>query len=108
MHYFVALQSVGWGVCVCAEATDFGTSRIVTHTVELEHLSPNHTYYYRVGDPTLGWSQQFSFRSLSSSPNWTPNIGVFGDLGLLNAVSLPALGQWATSGAVDVVLHTGR
>lgn len=55
------------------------------HHVVIGPLTPDTTYYYKVGDGDGGYSQEFKFRSAPlSSKNMNLTFAVFADLGLNN------------------------
>ena len=58
------------------------------HKVVVKGLEGEKNYKYRVGS-TMGWSDLMLMRTVPSGHNWAPNIVMFGDMGVENAVSLP-------------------
>lgn len=54
------------------------------HHVTLQQLTPNTTYYYKVGDPQYGQSPEFNFTSLPRTGNssYPLRLGVIADIGL--------------------------
>lgn len=63
---------------------------------------------YRVGDKDCGWSDLFWFRTFpEEGSDWSPRLAIFGDMGNVNAVSLPYLQAESQSGMYDVILHVG-
>eukprot|EP00096_Caligus_rogercresseyi_P011172 TRINITY_DN4316_c0_g1_i2.p1 TRINITY_DN4316_c0_g1~~TRINITY_DN4316_c0_g1_i2.p1 ORF type:complete len:402 (+),score=43.41 TRINITY_DN4316_c0_g1_i2:106-1206(+) len=76
------------------------------HTVILQKLEPNNTYYYHVGS-TEGWSGIFWFKSLPDGKDWSPTMALFGDMGNVNAQSLPRLQKDTQNGMYDVIFHVG-
>lgn len=61
---------------------------------------------YRVGSP-CGWSDMFWFKTFPRTENWSPKFALYGDMGNVNAVSLPRLQQETEDGMYDMVLHIG-
>ena len=54
------------------------------HHVVIGPLTPDTTYYYKVGDGDGGYSQEFKFRSAPlSSKNMNLTFAVFADLGMI-------------------------
>ena len=63
---------------------------------------------YRVGSNSCGWSDLFEFSTFPSyDENWSPTLALYGDMGNVNAVSLPTLQKEAQSGKYDLILHVG-
>lgn len=56
---------------------------------------------------SLGWSEEFWFKSLNDSLDWSPKLAVYGDLGNVNAKSLPFLQKETQNGRFDAILHVG-
>jgi len=88
---------------------DGGTEKRVMyiHRVTVDNLKPGKRYVYHVGSPVTGWSEVFFFRSMETKPDWQPTFAVFGDMGNLNAKSLPILEEAAQKGTLDAILHVG-
>ncbi|KAH9374363.1 hypothetical protein HPB48_013407 [Haemaphysalis longicornis] len=88
---------------------DGGNERrlIIVHRVVLEDLTPGTTYVYHCGS-RLGWSALFRFRAKNASAAWSPRLAVFGDMGNVNAQSLPFLQEEAQKGTIDAALHVGK
>lgn len=61
---------------------------------------------YHVGSP-LGWSDLFWFKTLPSGSDWSPRFAIFGDMGNINAQSLPRLQKETQEGMYDMVIHVG-
>jgi hypothetical protein len=76
------------------------------HKVELINLTSNITYYYVVGSGD-GWSSVFHFKTMPAGQNWGPSLVVFGDLGSINAQSLPRLETDAALNMYDAIIHVG-
>lgn len=55
----------------------------------------------------FGWSAQFWFRTAPTSPDWKPQLAIFGDMGNENAQSLVRLQQESQRGFYDAILHVG-
>ncbi|CAN7999030.1 unnamed protein product [Ixodes hexagonus] len=87
---------------------DGGSERriIFIHRVTLTGLQPGSLYKYHCGS-SQGWSSLFSFRAMKSGQGWSPRLAVFGDMGNVNAQSLPFLQEEAQKGTIDAVLHVG-
>ena len=60
---------------------------------------------YRTGSD-CGWSDVFWFKTFPSG-TWSPRLAVYGDMGNINAVSLPRLQRETQSGMYDMILHIG-
>jgi len=76
------------------------------HTAVIVNLPPNAACDYVVGDADGGWSPSLSFKTPVNGDE-VLNMIVYGDLGLVNSVSMGLIQQEVQSGAVDIVLHTG-
>ncbi|XP_077516899.1 acid phosphatase type 7-like isoform X3 [Amblyomma americanum] len=87
---------------------DGGSERrlIFIHRVVLEDLRPGAFHVYHCGS-RMGWSATFWFRSKNASAHWSPRLAVFGDMGNVNAQSLPFLQEEAQKGTIDAALHVG-
>ncbi|KAL1423490.1 hypothetical protein MTO96_000021 [Rhipicephalus appendiculatus] len=87
---------------------DGGSERrlIYIHRVLLEDLTPGEFYVYHCGS-TMGWSATFWFRAKNASALWSPRLAVFGDMGNVNAQSLPFLQEEAQKATIDAALHVG-
>ncbi|CAN8003976.1 unnamed protein product [Ixodes pacificus] len=87
---------------------DGGTEQrvIFIHRVTLTGLQPGSLYRYHCGS-NMGWSSLFFFRAMRSGQHWSPRLAVFGDMGNVNAQSLPFLQEEAQKGTIDAVLHVG-
>ena len=53
-----------------------------------------------------GWSDMFWFQSLPAGSEWTPRIGVFGDLGNKNGISIGPLQVTNDEEFADYFTHT--
>ena len=53
------------------------------------------------------WSDLFHFTNRRSDRWWVPKIAAFGDMGSVNAQSVPTLEEEVARGTIDVVLHVG-
>ena len=60
---------------------------------------------YRTGSD-CGWSDIFWFKTYPNG-TWTPRLAIYGDMGNINAVSLPRLQRETQSGLYDMILHVG-
>lgn len=76
------------------------------HRVELQNLQPCQKYVYHCGS-SLGWSEVFWFRTLNDTQDWAPRLAVYGDLGNINAKSLPFLQEETQNDRFDAILHVG-
>ncbi|CAG0921665.1 unnamed protein product [Notodromas monacha] len=78
------------------------------HEAYMTDLDPAEAYKYRVGSK-LVWSEWIECQptAASNSTDWSPRLAVFGDLGLVNAQSIPRLLQDTKRGIYDAVLHVG-
>lgn len=59
---------------------DLGGWNGFIHTATITGLKEDTTYYYKVGDPLVSWSKEFSFKTLQSKPHPTTLL-VYGDMG---------------------------
>uniref|UniRef100_A0A146LZU8 Purple acid phosphatase n=2 Tax=Lygus hesperus TaxID=30085 RepID=A0A146LZU8_LYGHE len=75
------------------------------HRVTLTDLKPDSKYQYRCGSVER-WSIEFWFKTRPSS-GWSPKLVVLGDMGSVNAVSLPTLQMRTREGSYDAVIHVG-
>ncbi|XP_055842961.1 acid phosphatase type 7-like isoform X1 [Episyrphus balteatus] len=76
------------------------------HRVKLKNLQPNSTYVYHCGGH-LGWSSQFSFRTVPSGADYSPTVAIYGDMGNENAQSLSRIQQETQRGMYDAIVHVG-
>lgn len=76
------------------------------HRVTLKNLRPEETYLYHCGSD-LGWSPEFWFKTPRTDTDWSPHLAVYGDLGNINAQSLPRLQQETQRNMYDAILHVG-
>lgn len=76
------------------------------HRVLLTNLIPGSSYVYHCGS-TDGWSAIFWFTAMKSGASWSPKFAVYGDMGNVNAQSLPRLQEEIQKGTYDAVLHVG-
>ncbi|XP_043948882.1 acid phosphatase type 7 isoform X4 [Drosophila biarmipes] len=76
------------------------------HRVTLSNLRPNTTYLYHCGSE-LGWSATYWFRTRFEHSDWSPTLAIYGDMGVVNAASLPALQRETQSGQYDAIIHVG-
>ncbi|XKL65548.1 hypothetical protein PGB90_008968 [Kerria lacca] len=76
------------------------------HRVKLTKLLADEIYHYHCGS-NLGWSSVFYFKTLPTSSSWSPHFAIFGDMGNVNAQSLPRLQEETQRGFYDVILHVG-
>ena len=89
--------------------TDGGIEKrtMYIHRVIVKNLQAGKTYGYHVGSPTSGWSEVFFFQAMHTKSDWQPTFAVFGDMGNVNAKSLPFLQEEVQKGKVDAILHVG-
>nr|AAW26678.1 SJCHGC01821 protein [Schistosoma japonicum] len=77
------------------------------HRVILTDLIANTIYNYKCGSLD-GWSSVLQFHSLPSHPYWSPKLAVYGDMGEVDAFSLPELiHQVKDLHNYDMILHVG-
>ncbi|GMS82056.1 hypothetical protein PENTCL1PPCAC_4231 [Pristionchus entomophagus] len=74
------------------------------HRAVMTDLSPGESYAYQVGRPGY-LSKEFVFKQLPLQPPY--NILVFGDLGVYNGESIPALLQEAAKKSFDLIVNVG-
>lgn len=88
--------------------TDQGADKRVMwmHRVLLRGLTPNTRYFYHCGSD-LGWSDLFTFQTWKDGNDWTVRAAMYGDLGAVNAQSIPRLQDDVLHGLYDVVIHVG-
>lgn len=80
------------------------------HRVILYSLSPSTSYSYKVGHVDgleYPSNYYFQFKTFPSGSNWSPQLLVYGDLGFVNAQSVPRITKEVTSGTIDAILHIG-
>ncbi|KAL8620015.1 hypothetical protein ACOMHN_015297 [Nucella lapillus] len=77
------------------------------HRVKVTGLTPGKKYSYTCGSSLDGWSDLLWFRAMPVGSAWSPSLAVYGDLGNVNAQSLPRLQQETQQGRYDAVLHVG-
>jgi len=61
---------------------------------------------YRCGSDD-GWSAVFGFNAIKDGSDWSPRFAVYGDLGNINAQSIPRLQTDVERGLYDAILHVG-
>lgn len=76
------------------------------HKVVLKNLLPGQIYKYHVGS-NYGWSSIFFFRAMRTDLRWSPKFLVYGDMGNVNAQSLPRVQEEILAGNVDFIIHSG-
>ncbi|PAA79726.1 hypothetical protein BOX15_Mlig013175g4 [Macrostomum lignano] len=86
---------------------DSGTKKATqyVHRVTLPDLGWGGLFKYRCGSQATGWSDWFEFRT--PKRGFSPRLAMFGDMGMVNAQSLPRLMQDASAGMYDAILHVG-
>lgn len=85
----------------------FEKRKMTIHRVLLSNLTPGQTYKYHCGSPNFGWSSLFTFTAMPSGTDWSPHFAIYGDMGNVNAQSLPRLQEETMQGVYDAVLHVG-
>lgn len=88
--------------------TDGGSlhRKMYIHRVLLANLIPDELYQYHCGSND-GWSAVYWFRTIQDGTDWSPRFAIYGDLGNVNAQSVPRLQEEAQNGKYDVILHVG-
>jgi len=77
------------------------------HRVLLKDLTPGSKYTYHCGSK-YGWSDVFYVVTPpDDSPNWAPQVVIFGDMGNENAQSLARLQEETQRGLYDAAIHVG-
>lgn len=77
------------------------------HNALVTNLQPVTRYYYVVGDSSSNvWSSELSFTTLSQG-NEVMTVAIYGDMGVVNSVSMQFLAAEVAAGTVQAVLHTG-
>ena len=56
----------------------------------------------------LGWSPLLNFYAMQAGAAWSPRFAVYGDLGNVNAQSLPRLQEEVQRNQYDAILHVGK
>ena len=46
--------------------------------------------------------------TLNIGTNWSPRLAIYGDMGSINAQSLPTLSSETDAGHFDAILHVGK
>ncbi|UYV66162.1 ACP7 [Cordylochernes scorpioides] len=81
--------------------------RQILHRAAMTGLVPATRYWYRVGENVTGWSRTFNVRTLPDTPDFSPRVAVYGDLGYENARSVPRLISEVEADNFDFILHIG-
>ncbi|XP_077997692.1 acid phosphatase type 7-like [Glandiceps talaboti] len=76
------------------------------HRVKITGLTPNQRYIYHCGSD-YGWSAVYYFTAMKDGTDWSPRFAIFGDMGNVNAQSVPALQEETQKGHFDAILHVG-
>lgn len=100
-------QQLGKAVNFKNKNKDFINRDETVHSVLLSNLIPGQTYKYHCGSPKYGWSPVFYFTAMKPGSDWSPRFAVFGDMGNINAQSMPRLQEETMLGYYDAVLHVG-
>ncbi len=69
-------------------------------------LYSNNTLVYHCGSDD-GWSAVYTFNSIRDGSDWSPRFAVFGDMGNVNAKSIPRLQKDVEKNLYDAILHVG-
>ncbi|KAK3914980.1 Acid phosphatase type 7 [Frankliniella fusca] len=81
--------------------------RVTLYYEEPDSLQPETKYYYHVGSDR-GWSAIYWFMTPPENLNeWAPSIAIYGDMGNVNAQSLPRLQAETQAGNYDAIIHVG-
>lgn len=81
--------------------------RVTLYYEDPDSLQPETKYYYHVGSE-LGWSAIYWFLTPPENLNgWAPSIAIYGDMGNINAQSLPRLQAETQAGIYDAIIHVG-
>lgn len=54
-----------------------------------------------------GWSAVYSFSAIRGDSDFSPRFAVYGDMGNVNAQSIPRLQKDVERGLYDAILHVG-
>ena len=76
------------------------------HRVTLINLKPGTRYVYSCGNGIL-MSDVYKFVSMKDGTDWSPRIALFGDLGYVNAQSVPRLINDCKKEMYDAIFHVG-
>lgn len=76
------------------------------HKVKLRGLQPGRRYTYHCGSK-LGWSSLYNFVPMQDNVDWSPQLAIYGDMGNINAQSLPRLQEETQRGMYDAIIHVG-
>lgn len=80
--------------------------KLYMHRVLLQGLTPGQRYVYHVGS-MLGWSDIFYFNATKEGNDWPLSFVVVGDMGNVNAASLPYLQRDIQNNQMDFLYHIG-
>lgn len=81
--------------------------RVTLYYEDPDNLQPGTKYYYHVGSD-LGWSAMYWFVTPPENlSEWAPSIAIYGDMGNVNAQSLPRLQTETQAGTYDAIIHVG-
>ncbi|XP_041361456.1 acid phosphatase type 7-like [Gigantopelta aegis] len=75
------------------------------HRTLITGLTPGTKYYYKCSGSEGIWSDMMWFSTMKEGSAWSPRLVMFGDMGKVNAQSLPRLQQELD--LYDAVLHIG-
>ena len=87
-----------------SQAVNMNNWAAVMNQAVMTSLTPNTTYYYRVGSDAAGWSQVYDFIN-QPARNGGAIYAVYADFGYKNDESLSALIADANAGGFDYVVH---
>ncbi|XP_071958115.1 acid phosphatase type 7-like [Antedon mediterranea] len=77
------------------------------HRVKLKNLTPGSKYTFKVQTDDED-SQPFEFTAMRDGYNWSPNLLIYGDMGVKGgAPTLLPLNREASSGLMDAIIHIG-
>lgn len=76
------------------------------HNALIEGLKPYTAYKYKVGSAAVSYSDLFSFETLGSTDK-PYTVAIYGDLGYLDAYTLPALQKDFQQSLYQMVIHSG-
>ncbi|RWS15355.1 iron/zinc purple acid phosphatase-like protein, partial [Dinothrombium tinctorium] len=80
--------------------------KIYIHRVILRNLMEAKQYHYTCINDEYA-SEKYSFTTLKDGSNWSPRFAIIGDLGLVNALSLPLIAKEVSENRYDIIFHDG-
>lgn len=63
---------------------------------------------YHCGSDEYGWSPIFWFTAMRNDSDFVVRMALYGDMGTVNAQSLPRLQEETQQGHFDLILHVGQ